>query len=40
MKVDFEYGKGVMSAELPSNTDVFIPGEKQSKIPHLSHSIR
>ncbi len=27
MKVDFEYGKGVMSAELPSDTDVFIPGE-------------
>ena len=26
MKVDFEYGQGVMSAELPDNTDVFIPG--------------
>ena len=27
MKLDFEYGHGVMSAELPDNTDVFIPGE-------------
>lgn len=27
MKLDFEYGCGLMSAELPENTDVFIPGE-------------
>ncbi len=27
MKLDFEYGHGFMSAELPENTDVFIPGE-------------
>ena len=27
MKLDFEYGNGVMSANLPDNTDVFIPGE-------------
>ena len=27
MKLNFEYGHGVMSAELPDNTDVFIPGE-------------
>ena len=27
MKLDFEYGQGKMSAELPDNTDVFIPGE-------------
>ena len=27
MKLDFEYGQGLMSAELPDNTDVFIPGE-------------
>ena len=27
MKLDFEYGHGLMSAELPENTDVFIPGE-------------
>ena len=26
MKLDFEYGSGLMSAELPDNTDVFIPG--------------
>ncbi|RJP55381.1 MAG: DUF2088 domain-containing protein [Anaerolineaceae bacterium] len=27
MKLDFEYGEGLMSAELPNSTDVFIPGE-------------
>ena len=27
MKLDFEYGNGLMSAELPDNTDVFIPGK-------------
>ena len=27
MQIDFEYGKGMMSAELPNSTDVFIPGE-------------
>ena len=27
MKLNFEYGHGLMSAELPDNTDVFIPGE-------------
>ena len=27
MKLDFEYGHGMMSAELPEWTDVFIPGE-------------
>ena len=27
MKLDFEYGSGFMSANLPDNTDVFIPGE-------------
>ena len=26
MKLDFEYGQGLLSAELPANTDVFIPG--------------
>ena len=26
MKLDFEYGQGLLSAELPENTDVFIPG--------------
>ena len=27
MKLSFEYGQGMMSAELPDTTDVFIPGE-------------
>ena len=27
MKLDFEYGYGLMSANLPDNTDVFIAGE-------------
>lgn len=27
MKLDFEYGNGFMSAELPEDTDVFIPGK-------------
>jgi len=27
MKLDFEYGHGLMSANLPDDTDVFIPGE-------------
>ena len=27
MKLDFEYGHGLMSANLPDNTDVFIPGK-------------
>ena len=27
MKLDFEYGQGRMSANLPDSTDVFIPGE-------------
>jgi lactate racemase len=27
MILEFEYGQGVMAAELPDNTDVFVPGE-------------
>ena len=27
MRVDFEYGQGLMSANLPDTTDVFVPGE-------------
>ena len=27
MKLDFEYGQGLMSAELPDSTEVFIPGK-------------
>ena len=26
MKLDFEYGQGTVSAQLPDYTDVFIPG--------------
>ena len=26
MKLEFEYGNGLMSAELPDNTEIFIPG--------------
>ena len=27
MRINFEYGHGTMGAELPDNTDIFIPGE-------------
>ena len=27
MKVSFEYGQGMMTAELPDSTDIFIRGE-------------
>lgn len=27
MKINFEYGQGTMAAELPDNTDIFLPGE-------------
>ena len=27
MKLSFEYGAGLMAAELPDTTDIFIPGE-------------
>jgi len=27
MNIDFEYGQGVMTASLPDNTDIFVPGE-------------
>ena len=27
MKLEFEYGHGLMSAELPDSTEVFIPGK-------------
>lgn len=28
MKFEFEYGQGTMAANLPDNTDVFIPGRQ------------
>lgn len=35
MKLDFEYGQGTMSAELPDNTDVFIPGVTVPDPPYI-----
>lgn len=34
-KVDFEYGQGIMSAELPDSADVFVPGETVPDPPAL-----
>lgn len=34
-KFEFEYGTGKMSAELPDNTDVFIPGVTVPDPPHI-----
>ena len=35
MKLDFEYGHGLMAAELPDSTDIFIPGETVADPPCL-----
>ena len=35
MKLDFEYGQGLMSAQLPDSTDIFIPGETVADPPCL-----
>jgi nickel-dependent lactate racemase len=35
MKLEFEYGTGVMSANLPDNTDIFIPGTTVEDPPHI-----
>ena len=35
MKLDFEYGNGMMSAELPDSTEVFIPGQTVKDPPCL-----
>ncbi|MER1956716.1 MAG: lactate racemase domain-containing protein [Solibacillus sp.] len=35
MKIQFEYGHGLMEAELPDTTDVFVPGETIADPPHL-----
>jgi len=35
MRIDFEYGQGMMSAELPDNTDVFVPGETVADPPKI-----
>ena len=36
-KLDFEYGQGLMEANLPDNTDVFIPGETIPDPPYLQN---
>jgi len=35
MKLQFEYGNGLMEANLPDNTDVFIPGETVPDPPYI-----
>jgi hypothetical protein len=35
MKLSFEYGKGMMEANLPDTTDVFIPGETVADPPYI-----
>ena len=35
MKLDFEYGHGLMSAELPDNNEIFIPGKTVADPPCL-----
>ena len=35
MKLEFEYGQGLMGAELPDSTDIFIPGETVADPPCL-----
>jgi len=38
-KVKFEYGRGVMEAELPDNVEIFIPGETVVDPPYLEDSV-
>jgi len=35
MKLQFEYGHGFVNAELPDDTDVFIPGETIADPPYI-----
>ncbi len=35
MKLEFEYGHGTMQADLPDNTDIFIPGETVKDPPYI-----
>ena len=35
MKLDFEYGNGVMTAQLPDSTKVFVPGQTVADPPHI-----
>ena len=36
MKLEFEYGQGLLGAELPDSTDIFIPGETVAEIGRAS----
>ena len=35
MRLEFEYGQGLMPAELTDSTDVFIPGVTVADPPHI-----
>lgn len=37
MKLEFEYGQGFMEADVPENTDIFIPGETVPDPPYLKN---
>lgn len=37
MKINFEYGQGFMTADLPDTTDVYIPGETVPDPPYLEN---
>lgn len=39
MKLSFEYGQGLMDAELPDNTDIFVPGETVPDPPYLEDPV-
>ena len=39
MNLNFEYGHGSMKAELPDNTDIFIPGETVADPPHIPEEL-
>ena len=39
MKIEFEYGQGTMPAELPDNTDIFIPGETVKDPDYIRRSL-
>lgn len=38
MKIDFEYGQGVLTADLPESTDIFVPGETVPDPPCIPES--
>ena len=39
MNLNFEYGHGFMKAELPDNTDIFIPGETVADPPNIPEEL-